>query len=40
MLVITLKPITMKNNTVKTVLTIVKYLATALLGFFGGNAVM
>lgn len=28
------------NKTINIVLTIVKYVSTALLGFFGGNAVM
>lgn len=28
------------NKTVTTVLTIIKYVVTALLGFFGGNALI
>lgn len=30
----------MKNKTVKVILEIVKLVATALIGYFGGNAVM
>ena len=30
----------MKKKTIKVILEIVKYLATLLLGYYGGNAVM